>query len=109
MANENITPANIDDFKKKLKEQDNRENRRNWLKKDEIPLMARILSVADAFDSLASTRTYREKVEEEEILKIMRDSSGTQFDPTIVDAFFKAHQKFSSIGRSMRKPRSINQ
>jgi putative nucleotidyltransferase with HDIG domain len=63
------------------------------LKKDDIPLLARILSVADAFDSLASTRTYREKVEEKEILNIMRDSSGSQFDPIIVEAFFKAHQK----------------
>ena len=57
------------------------------LKYDEIPLMARILSVADAFDALTSDRPYREmKTKNEAIEEIVR-ASGTQFDPAVVAAF----------------------
>jgi putative nucleotidyltransferase with HDIG domain len=60
------------------------------LKGEEIPLTARIVSLADAYDALTSNRPYRDGVEPalayEEILR----SRGTQFDPRIVDAFIEA-------------------
>lgn len=57
------------------------------LKNEEIPLLARILSVADTFDALTSDRPYRSKRSREEAaVEIMR-CSGTQFDPEIVKAF----------------------
>ncbi len=59
------------------------------LKREEIPLMARILAVADAFDALTSDRPYRPKHSKEDAVKEIVRCSGTQFDPTVVDAFMK--------------------
>jgi putative nucleotidyltransferase with HDIG domain len=61
------------------------------LKDQQIPLLARILSVADVYDAMASDRAYRKKMEESHILKIIKEGSGTQFDPDIVAAFLKAY------------------
>lgn len=63
------------------------------LKKEEIPFLARILSVADAYDAMNSDRAYRKKMEISRILKIIKEEAGTQFDPDIVDAFLKVHDK----------------
>ncbi len=57
------------------------------LKNDEIPLLAKIVCVADAFDSLAASRPYRESVEKKEAIEEIRQHSGTQFEPSVVDAF----------------------
>jgi putative nucleotidyltransferase with HDIG domain len=57
------------------------------LKGSEIPLLARILSIADVYDAIASDRAYRKRMEESKILGIMYGGAGTQFDPDIVDVF----------------------
>jgi len=59
----------------------------NGLKGDEIHLYARIISVADVFDALCNDRVYRKAVSLEEVINIIRDGSGTHFDPKIVDVF----------------------
>jgi HD-GYP domain-containing protein (c-di-GMP phosphodiesterase class II) len=59
---------------------------------DDIPLFARVVCVADAFDAMTSGRTYRKARQAGEALDEMRRSSGSQFDPEIVDAFIKAHE-----------------
>jgi PAS domain S-box-containing protein/putative nucleotidyltransferase with HDIG domain len=56
------------------------------LKGDKIPLPARILSVADTYDSIISDRPYRKSSEQEDAIKEIKSCSGTQFDPTVVDA-----------------------
>ncbi|OQY13469.1 MAG: hypothetical protein B6I31_01080 [Desulfobacteraceae bacterium 4572_19] len=56
---------------------------------DDIPLLARILSVADSYDAMASDRAYRKKMDSKKIISIIKDCSGTQFDPEIVDVFLK--------------------
>jgi putative nucleotidyltransferase with HDIG domain len=61
------------------------------LKKDEIPLLARILSVADVYDALSSDRAYRRRMEESQVLNILREGAGTQFDPEMIAVFFKLH------------------
>lgn len=53
----------------------------------DIPLYARIISVADAYDALTSTRPYRAGCSREEAVAILRADSGTHFDPNVVDAF----------------------
>ncbi|MBL7071340.1 MAG: HD-GYP domain-containing protein [Candidatus Omnitrophica bacterium] len=63
------------------------------LKRDEIPLIARIVSVADAFDAITSDRPYRKPLSGAEAVEEIRDSSGTQFDPSITKAFLKAYNK----------------
>jgi HD-GYP domain-containing protein (c-di-GMP phosphodiesterase class II) len=57
---------------------------------DEIPEFARIIAVADAFDSMTSTRSYREARRIDEAVTELRKGSGTQFDPALVDAFVAA-------------------
>lgn len=60
------------------------------LKGEEIPLMARIISVADAWDVMRSDRPYRTARTEQEAVKELRRCSGTQFDPVIVDIFVQS-------------------
>jgi HD-GYP domain-containing protein (c-di-GMP phosphodiesterase class II) len=57
---------------------------------DEIPEFARVLAVADAFDSMTSTRSYRGARPVEEAIAELRKWAGTQFDPAFVDAFVAA-------------------
>jgi len=59
------------------------------LKQQEIPIMARILSVADTFDALTSDRPYRPKHSKEDAKSEIMRCSGTQFDPVVVEAFMK--------------------
>lgn len=54
---------------------------------EDIPMLARILSVADVYDAVASDRAYRKKMPEREILQIMYGGSGSQFDPDVIDCF----------------------
>jgi PAS domain S-box-containing protein len=63
------------------------------LKGEEIPLSARIFSVIDVWDALTSDRPYRLKWTQEKTLKHIRDGSGKQFDPRVVDAFLKLIEK----------------
>ncbi len=60
---------------------------------DEIPLGARIFSIADAFDAMTSDRTYRNALPAEQALAEVLRNSGSQFDPTAVRAFLSVYQK----------------
>ena len=57
------------------------------LRGEEIPLTARIMSVADVYDALTSTRSYRMAWTHERASKAIIDGAGTQFDPDVVEAF----------------------
>jgi diguanylate cyclase (GGDEF)-like protein len=57
------------------------------LRGDEIPLGARIIFVADAYDAMTSERVYRKPLSPREALEELERCSGTQFDPQIVEAF----------------------
>jgi HD-GYP domain-containing protein (c-di-GMP phosphodiesterase class II) len=54
---------------------------------EQIPLVARILAVADAFDAMSSTRSYRPAMSREIVLQKMREGLGTQFDPVLGEVF----------------------
>ncbi|GLZ05476.1 metal-dependent phosphohydrolase [Actinomadura sp. NBRC 104412] len=60
---------------------------------DEIPEFARVISVADAFDSMTSTRSYRAARTVEEAVQELRRGAGDHFDPAIVDAFLRALER----------------
>lgn len=77
------------------------------LKGENIPFLARILTVADVYDSLASDRTYRPRMSEEAILKIIRDGRGTQFDPQVVDVFLELFHQNMIQHRNICKEGSI--
>lgn len=57
------------------------------LRKEEIPLGARIIAVVDAFDAMTTTRPYREALPVESAIAELRRERGYQFDPAVVDAF----------------------
>jgi HD-GYP domain-containing protein (c-di-GMP phosphodiesterase class II) len=57
------------------------------LKQDQTPLWARIIALADAYDTMASRRTYKEPFPPERIKEELRKGRGTQFDPRLVDHF----------------------
>ena len=58
-----------------------------------IPIEARVISVADVFDSLTSDRPYRKAMSPYEVREILTKGSGTEFDPKVVDAFLSAFQR----------------
>ena len=64
---------------------------------NDIPLSARISAVADVFDALTSKRPYKEAFSLEKSYEILKESSGTHFDPLVIDAFFKAIDQIESI------------
>ncbi len=57
------------------------------LRGEQIPLPARILAVADVYDALTSTRSYRTAWPHEKAVDVIRDGSGKHFDPTVAAAF----------------------
>ena len=56
------------------------------LKGEGIPILARIIAVADAYDAMGSDRPYRKKLNKDKILQELKDQSGKQFDPEVVKA-----------------------
>ncbi|HEY0460162.1 MAG TPA: diguanylate cyclase [Pyrinomonadaceae bacterium] len=66
------------------------------LKGQNIPLTARILSVADAYDTLRGARPFRAAISREEARKFLINGAGTQFDPKVVDVFLRNLKKFEA-------------
>jgi len=63
----------------------------------EIPLEARILCLADSVQAMESDRPYRQALRRHEIISEIKDNSGTQFDPLVVDAFLKVYLKEGQV------------
>ena len=61
----------------------------NGLSGDEIPRVAQIIAVADAFDAMYSNRPYRDRMNFEKVVSIITNASGTQLTPDVVDAFLR--------------------
>ena len=59
----------------------------NSLIGDQIPLVGRIVAIADVFDALRSRRPYKEPFEFDRAISIITSESGSHFDPKVVDAF----------------------
>jgi diguanylate cyclase (GGDEF)-like protein/putative nucleotidyltransferase with HDIG domain len=64
------------------------------LKGDEIPVTARVLRVADSYDTMRGARHYRPAVTADEACRLMRAGAGTEFDPHIVELFLKNRHLF---------------
>ena len=63
---------------------------------DDIPLIARIVAVCDAYDAMVTNRTYRRAFDRSRAISEVRRSSGTQFDPKVVEAFVSALEAVGS-------------
>ena len=59
----------------------------------DIPLVARIIAVADAFDAMSSTRSYRKKLPLDYIAQEIETYAGTQFDPEVANAFLSLYEE----------------
>ncbi|MCI8372351.1 MAG: HD domain-containing protein [Lachnospiraceae bacterium] len=68
----------------------------------EIPLCARIMAVADVFDALVTQRVYKEAMSMEKAMSILKELSGTQFDPAIVDIFFDIWDEVEAYQKEWR-------
>ncbi|WP_407272807.1 HD-GYP domain-containing protein [Radiobacillus sp. PE A8.2] len=64
------------------------------LSNQNIPLLARLVAIADSFDAMTSSRSYRPALPAEEAYKRIIQGKGTQFDPTLVDAFKEVYPKW---------------
>ncbi|SDL27485.1 putative two-component system response regulator [Halarsenatibacter silvermanii] len=69
------------------------------LEKDEIPLAARIMAIADVYDALRSERPYKEAFTHEKSCKIIEEDSGTHFDPFLVNCFLEISGEFKTISQ----------
>jgi len=70
------------------------------LKGNAIPLVSRIIAAADTFDAMSSDRPYRKGIPMDKAVAEIKQCSGGQFDPKIVDAFLKAYNKGRMKGLS---------
>jgi len=75
----------------------------NGLSGDDIPLAARIASVADVFDALTSKRPYKDAFSLEKSYAIIKESRGTHFDPNVVDAFFEAQEDIERVYHNFKE------
>jgi HD-GYP domain-containing protein (c-di-GMP phosphodiesterase class II) len=64
---------------------------------ESIPLYARIIAVADAFDAMASSRPYRASLGSHRAVEVLKSESGRQFDPRVVQAFLRSFPKRASV------------
>ncbi len=69
------------------------------LKGEAIPLVGRMMAVADVYDALISPRPYKEPLPHARAVEIMKQGRGSHFDPDILDAFLDIQQDFHAIAR----------
>lgn len=67
------------------------------LQKEEIPLSARIMAVADVYDALVSERIYKDPIPSDKAIRIIIDKSGTHFDPKLIEVFLKHLEDFTEL------------
>ncbi len=74
---------------------------------DDISLLARIVSVCDAYDAMANTRRYRTGMDQDKVIAILREHSGSQWDPRVVETLIRLLAKntpaaipFQRVGRA---------
>jgi putative two-component system response regulator len=66
------------------------------LKGNDIPLLGRIMAIADVYDALTSVRPYKKAFNHEEAVRIITEAGGTQFDPELVEVFIRVEEQFKN-------------
>jgi putative nucleotidyltransferase with HDIG domain len=86
------------------------DSKQSGLHGDAIPVGARIVSVADAYDAIVTDRPYRRGRTPEEAVTIIRSAAGTQFDPKVVEAFERvmAHRNEEPETSNIDRPLSVS-
>jgi putative two-component system response regulator len=70
----------------------------------QIPLAARIVALADTYDTITSRRPYKVAFDHEEALRRIARDRGAHFDPMLVDVFFRCHRDFAEIRERLTDP-----
>ena len=70
---------------------------------ENIPFLARVVAVADAFDAMGSDRPYRQGMSDEKLDAILHDGAGKQWDASVVEAFFDARDEIREIAKAQNK------
>ena len=104
IINDIIVKAGDDDFLYHAKELAGSHHER-WdgtgyprgLKGEDIPLVGRIMSVADVYDALVSERPYKKAFSHDEAMEILVESRGTQFDPVLIDLIVEINEAFRDV------------
>ena len=74
----------------------------NKLSGESIPLVARIMAIADVYDALTTVRVYKPAYTHEQARQIILDSRGSHFDPGVVDAFLERQDAFIAVANEQR-------
>jgi len=75
------------------------------LKGEDIPLLGRIMAIADVYDALTHDRSYKLAISHNKSVEIIENGSGTHFDPALVDLFLRVHGKFEKFKDKMNRPK----
>jgi putative two-component system response regulator len=74
------------------------------LKGEDIPLLGRLMAIADVYDALRSASPYKDAYSHDEAVKIIWEGRGTHFDPRLVDLFISVAGEFEKIADAMSEP-----
>jgi len=72
-------------------------------KGDDIPILARVIAIADVYDALRSERAYKSPFNREKAKSIILEENGRQFDPELVDVFLAVESEFNEFCESVKK------
>lgn len=72
----------------------------NGLKGENIPLLGRIMAIADVYDALVTDRPYKKAFSHGKALMIIAEGKGTHFDPALVNLFVDVHEEFEKVSMS---------
>jgi len=72
----------------------------NGLKGEEIPILGRLMAIADVYDALRSDRPYKKAFTHEKSVEIIMEGRGTHFDPMLTDLFLSVADKFNIISQA---------
>jgi len=70
---------------------------------ENIPLLGRLMAIADVYDALRSDRPYKKAFTHEDAVRIITEGRGSHFDPTLVDMFLGVSGEFDAIAAALRK------
>jgi putative two-component system response regulator len=79
----------------------------NGLAAKSIPLQGRLMAIADVYDALISPRPYKDAMSTVVARRIIEQSSGSHFDPVLVEVFLKVEEGFAAIARSFQAQNGI--
>ena len=71
------------------------------LKGKNIPLEGQLMAIADVYDALIAVRPYKKAFSHEDACKIIEDSSGSHFDPVLVEVFINIEDEFERVSQEI--------